>query len=186
MSMDTFENVGEIITKHEMTIPLGLIIEKRKSTHPWGDFIWKPVEVIPGAGAIDDWVTLETHEDWARFHIATLPLTLHRRETEALKMNIENDAPHLYVVLRENEGSNDRPLKAHLVTASPYDAQDYLDTSEEIIEKVPMPAAIFEWIKAFVNEHHRQEEFKKRRRDKLDVEEHKFGKTPIFTPTTGQ
>lgn len=184
MSKKSLENVDDILARREIEIPLGIVVEKRKSKHPWGDWIWKPIEVIPGAGAIDDWVTLQQGEDWTQFHIATLPLVLHRKETEAFKINIENEAPHLYVVLRDTDDPTGHPIEAHLVTASPYDAQDYLDTSEDIIEKVPMPAAIFEWIKAFVNEHHKEETFIKRRRDKLNVEEHKFGKSPIFSSTT--
>ena len=43
-----------------------------------------------------------------------------------------------------------------------------------------MPPAIFEWIRAFVQEHHVEQQFKKRKRDKLNQEEHKFGKDPIF------
>lgn len=177
---DEFEIVDDIIARREISIPLGIVIERRKSKHPWGDWIWQPVEVIPGASAVDDWVTLRAGEDWEHFHIATLPLTLHRKETEALKMNIEGGDPHLYVVLRENDDTDGPPMIAHMVTASPYDAQDFLDTSEDLTEKVPMPPSIFEWIRAFVTEHHKEEVFKKRRRDRLNVEDHKFGKEPIF------
>ena len=176
----TLENVESIITQREISFPLGIILERRESKHPWGDWIWKPVAVLPGAAPVSDWVVLASGEDWIHFQIATLPLVLHRKETEALKLNIESDAPHLYVVLRENDDEGGHPFIAHLVTASPYDAQDYLDTSEELIEKVPMPPAIFEWIKAFIAEHHKEEEFKKRKRDKINVEDHKFGKEPIF------
>jgi len=181
VSDQAFENVDDVVTQREIKIPLGIVVEKRKSKHPWGDWIWKPVEVIPGAGPVDDWVTLQTGDDWTLFHIDTLPLILHRKETEAFKMNLENEAPHLYVVLRENEEKSDRPFKAHMVTASPYDAQDFLDTSEDIVQKVPMPPAVFEWIKAFVSEHHVEEVFHKRRRNKIKPEDQKFGKTPIFT-----
>jgi hypothetical protein len=41
-------------------------------------------------------------------------------------------------------------------------------------------------IQAFVEEHHVEEKFKKRRRDRLDVDEQIFGKNPIFTPRTRQ
>lgn len=180
----TYEDVEMIISRREISIPLGIVVEKRKSKHPWGDWIWKPVSVIPGAGSVKDWVMLQEGEDWTHFHIATLPLTLHRKETEALKINLEGGEPHLYVVLRETENRQGPPIEAHMVTASSYDAQDFLDTSEDITEKVAMPASVFEWIKAFVAEHHVEEVFKKRRRDKIDIEEHKFGKEPIFTPST--
>ena len=51
---------------------------------------------------------------------------------------------------------------------------------EDIVERVPMPPDITETLKDFVNRYHQEEEFKKRRRDKLDLEDHKFGKDPIF------
>lgn len=184
MTEQKYDDVDTIITSREITIPLGVIIEKRKSKHPWGDWIWKPISVIPGAAPVNDWVTIQKGEDWTHFHIATLPLTLHRRETEALKLNIESEAPHIYVVLRETDDSDAPPIEVHMVTASSYDAQDFLDTSEDIAEKVPMPKSVFEWIKTFVKEHHKDEVFKKRKRDKLDIEEHKFGKEPIFTSQT--
>ncbi|MEO0923701.1 MAG: DUF3305 domain-containing protein [Pseudomonadota bacterium] len=178
------EDVAAIIAKKEISIPLGIVLERRKSKHPWGDWIYQPISVIPGAAPIKRWVSLQKGDDWEQFHIATLPLTLHRKETEAFKMNIEGDEPHLYVVLRENDDPDGDPVIAHMVTASPYDAQDFMDTSEDLIEKVAMPASILEWIRAFVLEHYVEETFKKRRRDKLDVEEHKFGKQPIFVSQT--
>lgn len=184
MTDQVLEDVNDIVARRQITIPLGIILEKRKSKHPWGDWIWQPVSVIPGAGEVDEWVTVQKGEDWTHFHIATLPLMLHRKETEALKMNIESETPHIYVVLRETDDTQDAPIEAHMVTASSYDAQDFLDTSEDIAEKVPMPPSVFEWIKAFVAEHHVDEIFKKRRRDKLNTEEHKFGKEPIFDSST--
>ena len=184
MSDHQTEDIEDVLTKRELSIPVGVVLEKRKSTHPWGDWILRPVSVLPGAGPVDDWVSLHRHEDVEHFHIATLPLTLHRKETEAFKINIESESPHLYVVMREDDESDERPISVHVVTASPYDAQDYMDTSEDLIEKVPMPDSILEWIKAFINEHHVEETFKKRRRDKLNVEDQKFGKQPIFASPT--
>ena len=89
------------------------------------------------------------------------------------------------MVLRENDEISDEtndevPLEVHLVTASPFEAQDYLDTGEDIIERMPLPDALLEQIKTFIAEHHEDEKFKKRKRDKLDIEEHKFGQEPIF------
>ena len=43
----------------------------------------------------------------------------------------------------------------------------------------PAPLATGD-LKDFVNRYHQEEEFKKRQRDKLDLEDHKFGKDPIF------
>jgi hypothetical protein len=133
------------------------------------------------------WVEMVRDEGYVRYHAATLPLTLHRKETEALRLNLMLDQPELYVVLQEaDEPGSPFPYLPHVVTASSYHAQDFHDAGEDIIEKVAMPEGVAALIQAFVEEHHVEEEFKKRRRDKLDVEEQKFGKTPIFTPRTRQ
>lgn len=180
MQEQSFEDVGEVIAKREISLNVGVILERRKSKHPWGDWVWRVVDVVPGARKPNGWTKIGEGDEWTHFHIDTQPLNLHRKETEALKLNIQSGNPELYVVLREREDEDDEPFEVHMVTASSYDAQDFADTSEEIVEKTPMPPAIFEWISAFVQEHHREEVFKKRKRDKLDVEEHKFGKDPIF------
>ena len=43
-----------------------------------------------------------------------------------------------------------------------------------------MPPEIVEAIWEFLDAYHVETKFKKRRRDKLDLEEQKFGKEPIF------
>ena len=53
-----------------------------------------------------------------------------------------------------------------LATASPYETQDYLDSGEELVELVPMPEGLVALIRDFVAEHHHEEEFVKRRRDR--------------------
>lgn len=175
------------VENREVEISLGIIVEKRKSTHPWGDWIWKPVAVFMNAPEEASWSELIRGEDYIRYHAATLPLTLHRKETEALRLNLMLDEPELYVVLQENSDlSSDFPYVPHVVTASSYHAQDFHDAGDDIIEKVAMPDGVAALIQAFVEEHHEEQEFKKRRRDKLDVEEQKFGKVPIFTPRTKQ
>jgi hypothetical protein len=131
---------------------------------------------------VSSWQELMRGEDYIRYHAATLPLTLHRKETEALRLNLMLDVPELYVVLQENEDQmSEFPYVPHIVTASSYHAQDFHDAGDEIVEKVAMPDGVAALIQAFVEEHHVDEVFIKRRRDKLDTEDQKFGKTPIFS-----
>lgn len=178
-----------IIEQREISIPLGIVVEKRKSSHPWADWIWAPVAVFTNADPDACWVELVRKESVVRYHAATLEMTLHRKETEPLRNNLMLDEPELYVVLQENEDDETArafPFAPHLVTASAYEAQDYLDAGDDIIEKVAMPEEVAALIQAFVDRHHVEEEFKKRKRDKLDVEEQKFGKIPIFIPRNRQ
>jgi hypothetical protein len=182
-----WSNVLKTVENREISIPLGIVVEKRKSTHPWGDWIWKPVAVFMNAPEGVSWVEMIRGNDYVRYHAATLPLTLHRKETEALQLNLMLDEPELYVILQEHGDTGSQfPYRPHIVTASSYNAQDFTDSDAYIIEKVAMPEGVAALIQAFVEEHHVDDVFKKRRRDKLDVEEVKFGKTPIFTPRTRQ
>lgn len=174
-----------IVTDREVSLPLGIVVERRKSTHPWATWTWKPVSVFMNGAADAEWKEMVSGEDWTHYHAATLPLVLHRKETEALCLNLMLDIPELYIVMQESDDEDsDFPLTTHLVTASSYEALDYLESGEDIIEKVEMPDAVAAFIQAFIDEHHVEEKFKKRRRDKLNIEEHKFGKQPIFTSKT--
>ena len=171
------------INKREVALPLGIIVEKRKSSHPWGDWNWFPSAVFINPPQNDGWQELMRGEEFVRYHAATLFLELHRKDTEALRLNLMQSEPELYVVLQEDE-EGEFPYKPHKVTASSYDAQDFHDAGDDIIEKVLMPEAVAAFIQAFVEEHHVEEEFKKRRRDRLDIDEQKFGKSPIFVDHT--
>lgn len=162
------------------SLDVGVIVERRKIDHPWQEWEWRAVGVFVGAELREGWRTLDEGEGWTRYHAATLPIVLHRRETEAYVHNLETEQPSVYVVLREDDdGVNPHPYYVALVTASPYDAQDYLDSGEEIVERVAMPDPVVAWLANFVDQHHVDERFIKRRRDKVKLEEHKFGQEPL-------
>ena len=173
------------VDTREASIKLGIVVEKRKSDHPWGDWNWKPVAVLCNPPEAQPWSELISGEGYTRYHAASLPLVLHRKETEALTLNLMLPQPELYVVLRNSEDLDSKfPYQPLLVTASSYDAQDYSDAGDDIVEKVEMPEPIAAFIQAFVEEHHVEEKFIKRRRDRLKLEEQKFGKAPIFQTHT--
>lgn len=165
-----------------ISMPLGVVVIREDIDSPWLDHEWRPIDVLPGAPEVDSWREIRRGEGWVQYHAATLPLELYQKEAEAYKFNLEGKEPVIYVVLSEDDDDDDAlPYKVHLVTASPYEAQDYLDSGEEIVEPVPMPDALVAWISAFVEEHYREEKFKKRRREEVDLEEHRFGQEPIIT-----
>lgn len=163
-------------------MPLGIVVERRTSIHSWADDIWMPVAVVTGAPMDADWSPMVSGQGWARYLAATLLLELHHTETDAYIFNLMSRTPTLYVVLRmAGDGEpGDRP-EAHLVTASPYEAEAHLESDEEIVEKVTMPPEILIWIEAFVNRHHIDEPFIKRKRSKIKADQHFFGKEPIFS-----
>lgn len=165
-----------------VSMPIGVIVERRDSQHAWADHSWRPVAVVVGGAPVEPWTVLRSGDGWEQYHVATLPLELHRKETEAYKVALTNEPPHVFVVLRSDETSSEREVYAHLVTASAFEAQDYLDSGEEIVEGVPMPDGLIAWVRAFVERHHVEEKFKKRKRRQYDAGEEAFGRRPLVGP----
>lgn len=149
------------------TIPLGVVIRRSPGVTRWAAWAWKAVGVLPGAPDAN-WRVMREQDGATEFHAATRALELHGAETEAYLHGLSTRVPSIYVILRDSDVA-DQPLEVLLVTASPYEAQDYADNGEDIVEKVPMPAGLIAWVRDFVTAHHEDEEFKKRRRDKTDV-----------------
>ncbi|WP_085892335.1 DUF3305 domain-containing protein [Roseovarius litorisediminis] len=149
-------------------MPLGVVVRRTPGVTRWAAWAWKAVSVLPGAGQAR-WRELRSDGDATDYHAATPLLELHGAETEAYLHGISARVPSVYVVMRPTEGSEGPPLDVVLVTASPYEAQDYADSGEEIVEKVPMPEGLVAWVRDFVEAYHEDEVFKKRRRDKTTV-----------------
>jgi len=127
--------------------------------------------VLPGAGPAD-WTVLRQEGDVTEYHAATVDLELFRTDTEAYLTGISTDDPSIYVVMREAlDGNEDQKFDVLLATVSPYDAQDYTDSGEDVVEKVAIPPGLIDWIKAFIDQHHEDEVFIKRRRDKRRVDQ---------------
>lgn len=146
-------------------MPLGVVLRRTPGVTRWAKWYWEAVAVLPGAGPAR-WKELRREGEAVEFHAATVPLTLWITDTEAYQVNLADSPPSIYVIIRK-EPDGDMPLTVSLATASPYEAQDYADNGEDMVEKVPMPAGLVAWVQDFTDAHHVEEEFVKRRRDKL-------------------
>ena len=165
----------------EMTIMLGVIAEKRQSISRWAKDYWIPVGVMLAPADLEAGDLLVADDRMTRYYMGRFELTCYAADTEAYVENFDSGNPAVYVVLRrDTEG--DQPLDwfVHMVTASPHEAQDCEVGSEDIIERLPMPPEVEEAMIDFLDAYHVEKKFVKRRRDKLDVQEQKFGKQPIF------
>ena len=161
-----------------VSIALGIVIRKVPGVTRWVEHVWKVVAVLPGAGP-ENWKVLRRDGEAIEYHAATVPLELFRTDTEAYLHGLSTKIPSIYVVMRDGVGVD--PLDVVLATASPYEAQDYADTGEELVEKVPMPEGLVAWIRDYIDEHHEDEVFVKRRRDKsrIDLTENGIGDARI-------
>ncbi len=162
-----------------LAIPLGVILTCKQPSIAWADPVWRASGVMLDIPPGPDWRELTRGEGYTQYLTTRAQLELFRKETEAYIANIHSTEPALYIVLRESDSAG-APMDVHLVTASPFEAQDYTDSSEETVERVAMPAPLLEMVEAFIAAHHVEEKFRKRKRDEVDITEEKFGKEPIF------
>lgn len=153
------------------SLPLGVIVERRDVDNPWQDHVWQPVAVVPGAPPLDgegEWRLIQEGEGWAHYHVATLDLEVFAGETEGYKTNLASGQPAVFVVLTPGEEADDPEVIPLLVTACPYEAGDYLEDSEVVVEGVEMPDEVAAWLHEFVEKHHVERAFKKRKRRAYD------------------
>lgn len=153
--------------KRQETLSLGVVMEHRRIDHPWKDHRWSVVSVFPGAEPCDPtgpWPRLRTDGTAVTYHAGTLPLGLHATESADYKLNLAQKPPKIWVVLRpfDDPGGN-RELVPFHVSACPTEAQEYLDGDEQV-DVVAMPEPVVDFIRSFVDEHHVDRVFVKRKR----------------------
>lgn len=150
------------------SMPLGVVLERRVSEHPWQDYSWHAVSVIPKAPALDpkgEWKVLVEGDQVTQLHAGTLDLNLFRKETEGYKINLSQHPPRIFVVLRRDEDPDSpHELVPFHVTADPFEAQIYLDNGEDLVDPVEMPEVVAGWVKDYCDRHHVEQTFYKRKR----------------------
>lgn len=150
------------------TIPVGVLVERSKSASPWADFHWRPSAVLAGDPDTLPWTKLSDDGDHATFYVGATTIELHRTETGNYRDNLRLETPLLWIVLRPVEG--DPPYELALVTADPAEGEAMTETGVNLVEAVPMPKPMQETVAAFVAEHHVEQTFEKRKRDRANPE----------------
>jgi hypothetical protein len=150
-------------------IPVGVVVERRKAKSPWVDFVWTPVAVLPGLPDAAPWTVLDNDAECARFYGGGAEIALHRSDASGYRDNLATNAALLWVVLRPG-GGLETPYEIAAVTAEPSEGEAFTESAENLVETVPMPAAIRAVVADFVAEHYVEQPFVKRNRDRADPE----------------
>jgi len=149
-------------------MPVGVVVRRSPGVTRWAKYAWKAVAVLPGA-APADWREMRREEtpngEVVEFHAGTIQMELYRTDTEAYLVALSNEPPTVFVVMDRVDGSGDAPeMKLIGVTASPFEAQDFAESGDEILEPGPMPPGLIAWVREFVDRHHVDDAFVKRKR----------------------
>lgn len=149
-----------------MQIAVGVVIERRKATSPWAEFIWRPVAVLAGLPETAPWTSLTVEGDTTRFYAGAGEIELHRSETENYRSNLTSSAPSVWVALQET--GRDPPYEVMVLTVDPAEGEALTDSPQAIVDAVAMPQALCDLVAAFVATHHVERVFEKRKRDRAN------------------
>ncbi|MCA3278721.1 MAG: DUF3305 domain-containing protein [Roseomonas sp.] len=157
-----------LIIPGSVTIPVGVVVERRPGVTPWADFAWRAVEVLENAPALAPWTVLREEEGRTLFFAGNADVALHPTDTDNYKHNLESSSPSIWVVLRAAEAAPG--FKLQTVTVDAGEAHLYADSGSDLMETVPLPPGIRAALEAFVAEHHKERGFHKRKRDKAELD----------------
>lgn len=149
-------------------IPVGVVIERRKATSQWIDFVWRPIAVLPGVPETEPGARLGGDEDCLTLYAGFAEIELFVSDAAQYRDNLLSGSPGLWIVLRSSEG--DLPYRVFMVTADPSEGEAYTETGADLVETAPMPEEVRATIESFVAEHYVEERFVKRTRTGADPE----------------
>jgi hypothetical protein len=150
-------------------IPVGIIVERRRATSAWTEFIWCPSAVLPGVPETPPWTVLETEADRTVFYVGAVEILLYRADSAGYQDNLRDDTPALWVTLQPS-GDVERPYEVNAATADPGEGEAYSESPGNLVEALPMPETIRNILARFVAEHHVDRPFSKRQRDRANLE----------------
>lgn len=146
---------------------VGVVLERRMVAGPWAAERWRAVELLPGVVAPLPWAVLAEGEGWRRCYAGDVPIELFRTETAGYRDNLASGRPTVWVILRRG---GPHGVRLHEATVDPGEVEAHSDAGDDLVEAVPMPPAIAAWVQDFVDRHHVERPFWKRRRDRVDPE----------------
>jgi Protein of unknown function (DUF3305) len=106
--------------------------------------------------------------DVASFYAGSADIALYRTDTAQYRDNLASGSPALWIVLRPT--SVEPPFDLISVTADPAEGEAYTQNGDYLVDAVPMPESVRVLVEAFVAEHHVEQPFVKRKRDRADPE----------------
>jgi hypothetical protein len=150
-------------TRPHARIPVGVVVERCKATSPWLDSVWRSVAVLCGLPDAAPWTALGAAEDATTFYLGAAEIELYRTETDHYRANLASGAPSVWVALRPTGALPAYELFA--VTADPSEGESFTQSGDDLVDAVPMPAAVRQIVETFVAEHHVEQPIYRRKRD---------------------
>jgi len=157
-----------VIAPPLVSIPVGVLVERRESTNRWIDHTWRAMGVLPGRPETAPWTALSQEGDATLFYAGHAAIGLYRGDAPNYASNLASGDPRIWVRLRPTGG--EPPYEVAAATADPTEGESFTEAGNDLVESVVMPAPVRAALEAFVAEHHVERPFYKRARNRADPE----------------
>lgn len=133
-------------------------MQRRPSRSRWESVVWEPWSVLESDEPAGAPRLLFEKDGVAQWLHPGFELVIHRDETEGYYMNVSSGSPRVFVLWRMegepgDDGAQALPLQ---VTASYDEGGRWLDGGHSV-DGVAMPAEVYAWIGAYVEQNYRPE-----------------------------
>jgi hypothetical protein len=132
--------------------PVAVVMQRRQLDNRWQSEAWEPRSVIPSIEPKGEPRLLVDEGGVQQWLHPGFELVLHRDETEGYYLNVSVPGARVFVLWRL-DGDQGVPLD---VTASYNEGGRWLDGGNSV-EGVAMPAEVFAWVGAYVEQNYRPE-----------------------------
>lgn len=151
-----------------VSIAVGVVLERSKTEGRWNDLIWKPVGILTGVPTTPAWTKLSGDDERATFYAGAADVELHRAEAANYRDNLATGSPLLWVALHPT--NDEPPFNLAVVTADPAEAEAMAAIGDALVDSIEMPQDIRDAVEVFVAKHYVERPFVKRKRDRADPE----------------
>jgi hypothetical protein len=154
----------------EEQLTVGLVVERRAASGEWGQVAWAPVTVFAQPPDVAAWTPLGSTPTATRYYAGEVIISLYSTETANYIDNLATGEPKLWVVLRAEADAP--PVDIVAVTADPSEGEAFTEPGIDAVNVIDMPPELAAYIAQFIQVHHVERVFEKRKRDKTKAREY--------------
>ncbi len=170
----------------ETKITVGLVLERRLLSGPWGGHQWMPAAIFAEPPDVAAWTPLAGATDptsTQRYYAGAWDVHLYSTDTANYRDNLEASAAKLWVVMRPT--GPEPPVEIVVITADPAEGEANTEAGTNIVETIDMPREIAAEVAAFFAAHHVERPILKRRRDRAEPDSRWRGGAAPAQPELG-
>lgn len=147
------------------TLRVAVLAIRRPPVTKWGAGELRPYAVLAHEPEAAPNTLLSTENGVETWYMGGRDLVLYSGDTAHHRDNLTSDRPALWVAMRGQDPASARIVD---VTADPYEGEGYASDLDLKVEAVGMPDRVRDAVAAFIDAHHVEMPFKKRKRQPAD------------------